>query len=864
MTEEVAETPPPPKEAGTGSLRNFRRPDKVKSTESAEKTPENNETPPPSEAVVPEVAEKPKKGQKRKKSFEPHPDIPAEFLQEPRRERSKRGAATKAALQISMNIMHQASNVNEQLEEPMQNGVRRGKKVQPNEEILSSSPVKWKAGPRCTKVAKVKPGPRSKRRRNFQLEDLYLDQPGIDELPMTSSYEKKLKLMKKPKNFKKEKLKACVPVLDLKKARNPSVKAAYEIAHENNLKAIEADKGVNNLVTVTYQKPKVTNTFKHKPDSQRVVLNDSTKNSNSPGSAITAQTTPNRPAALAPKVPDPLKPPPITNYMSVKIETLMNCLEKMYHNHLPLNAFTSRFPNARAKAMLTLMLDGHRATCETCTNILEEANVGVFHGDEDKLKMDLSGLGPAIPANAPIVDLSQYPDDVAAMKKLLVEKDAKIKALEKRVEALNKEVKPDEVDKLDLVEMLDGVNEPTMDKYGGKFLKTAGYRMVDLRLLRMALEICQNCHHNKMTLAEMSPEIEGNQEDVVTRLAFVCTVCGPKAIFPTSPFSKTYPTNYSLNKLLLPLLGPSSYFHLSQFLQHNPDAPQEILTSGTFSHQKPQLLVSVDHAFFDFTRPFDPPLPTDPDTNLAQGAQQVTTANPDVAKIDLLKLKPMAEIKAPPSINLPALRPIEPNSVPEMTDKPTNGSSNGSLVTRKIKACPELPPGCRITAVAPGTKLVSKFVKYSTTQKTNLAVGCYRVKEPKKDQERILIIRDEKDKGGGDNPVRVTDLASDNRQVHVAANHINSGLEDGEVIQSNPGAPKKNNAKNNSKNNSKSNSKNKNKRKSPDSEDSEIEDDIVEDEALSDITYSDDSDDQDWGKKKKKKNNNGKGGKKKK
>ena len=53
----------------------------------------------------------------------------------------------------------------------------------------------------------------------------------------------------------------------------------------------------------------------------------------------------------------------------------------------------------------------------------------------------------------------------------------------------------------------------------------------------------------------------------------------------------------------------------------------------------------------------------------------------------------MAEIKAPPSINLPALRPIEPNSVPEMTDKPTNGSSNGSLVTRKIKACPELPPG---------------------------------------------------------------------------------------------------------------------------------------------------------------------------
>ena len=69
--------------------------------------------------------------------------------------------------------------------------------------------------------------------------------------------------------------------------------------------------------------------------------------------------------------------------------------------------------------------------------------------------------------------------------------DAKIKALETRLKALNKENPTDDIDRLDLVTMLDGVNEPTMDKYGGKFLKTAGYRLVDLRLLRMALEICQ-------------------------------------------------------------------------------------------------------------------------------------------------------------------------------------------------------------------------------------------------------------------------------------------------------------------------------------------------------------------------------------
>ena len=68
----------------------------------------------------------------------------------------------------------------------------------------------------------------------------------------------------------------------------------------------------------------------------------------------------------------------------------------------------------------------------------------------------------------------------------------------------------------------------------------------------------------------------------------------------------------------------------------------------------------------------------------------MTTAN--VAKADQIKLKPMGEIKAPASINmLPALKPIE-SAVPELT-LPSNGSSNGSVVTKKIKSCPELPPG---------------------------------------------------------------------------------------------------------------------------------------------------------------------------
>jgi hypothetical protein len=207
----------------------------------------------------------------------------------------------------------------------------------------------------------------------------------------------------------------------------------------------------------------------------------------------------------------------------------------------------------------------------------------------------------------------------------------------------------------------------------------------------MALEICQTCQHGKMTLTEMSPDVEGNQEDVVTRLAFVCVICGPKAIFPTSPFSKTYPSNYSLNKLLLPLLGPSSYFHLASFLQESPDQPQEVNPAFNAAAKKPQLLVSMDHAYFDFSRPFDPPPPTDPDANLMM-TSTVTTVPPNDLKSVTLKLKPVGELKPPPGqAQMPALRPLETEN---------GSSSNGALpgptensITKKIRACPELPPG---------------------------------------------------------------------------------------------------------------------------------------------------------------------------
>lgn len=62
--------------------------------------------------------------------------------------------------------------------------------------------------------------------------------------------------------------------------------------------------------------------------------------------------------------------------------------------------------------------------------------------------------------------------------------------------------------------------------------------------------------------------------------------------------------------------------------------------------------------------------------------------------------------------------------------------------------------------------MVSKHVKYSTVQKTGLAEGCYRVKEPEKVAERILIIRDG-DKPGDKLPCVVTELGQDHREINV-------------------------------------------------------------------------------------------------
>jgi hypothetical protein len=71
-----------------------------------------------------------------------------------------------------------------------------------------------------------------------------------------------------------------------------------------------------------------------------------------------------------------------------------------------------------------------------------------------------------------------------------------------------------------------------------------------------------------LNLVELHPTTNP-QEDLSTRFAFVCTLCGPKSIFPSSAFSRVHPENFSINKRLLPLLGPTAYQRLGEFLQFN-------------------------------------------------------------------------------------------------------------------------------------------------------------------------------------------------------------------------------------------------------------------------------------------------------
>ena len=66
------------------------------------------------------------------------------------------------------------------------------------------------------------------------------------------------------------------------------------------------------------------------------------------------------------------------------------------------------------------------------------------------------------------------------------------------------------------------------------------------------------CNHNKLTLAEHCGY--ESKTDLATKLVFICSECGPKVSFMSSPMSRIHPENYTINKKLLPMLGPVAYY----------------------------------------------------------------------------------------------------------------------------------------------------------------------------------------------------------------------------------------------------------------------------------------------------------------
>ena len=86
----------------------------------------------------------------------------------------------------------------------------------------------------------------------------------------------------------------------------------------------------------------------------------------------------------------------------------------------------------------------------------------------------------------------------AKLKTLLVEKEAKIKALEKKIEVLLREVKNDEATSDDIIEMLNGVSEPTAAAVGNSFHQIHGFRLMDMRIVSTALQSSQKCKHGNV------------------------------------------------------------------------------------------------------------------------------------------------------------------------------------------------------------------------------------------------------------------------------------------------------------------------------------------------------------------------------
>ena len=291
--------------------------------------------------------------------------------------------------------------------------------------------------------------------------------------------------------------------------------------------------------------------------------------------------------------------------------------------------------------------------------------------------------------------------------------------------------------------------------------------------------------------------------DLATRLTILCKTCGPKVTFPSSPISECHPENFSVNKIVLPLLGPEGYTKLSKFLRESPGTSHMILRKDfpvqSFSETT---MLNIDRAVYDFSRPFE----QKSDGNDVTEVEGVSAKVKDVAdlknsaKTDLkpdpsraLKLKPLSSLLAnngeePRKARTKAAKPssqvpeepqetviglprspvvaavsapsstgrqiqtnaipmqIPPTMVPSQPVQPVQAAQAAQTVqttspnTRRVKASAHLPAGCRVVGLAPGTKIVSTNIVETTAEETGLKTGVYRVTHPDF-PEKVLVVK---------------------------------------------------------------------------------------------------------------------------
>ena len=134
---------------------------------------------------------------------------------------------------------------------------------------------------------------------------------------------------------------------------------------------------------------------------------------------------------------------------------------------------------------------------------------------------------------------------------------------------------------------------------------------------------------------------------MATQLGLLCTTCGLQTIFPSSSFSADQPPNYSVNKTLLPALGPSAFYSLVHEVQKSEHS-QRIHINHKRNGQTPppraKLLLSMDKRAYDLEAPAADPtdgIVLQPDIqgsyeNIADGEDSLAADGDSLAEGDSL------------------------------------------------------------------------------------------------------------------------------------------------------------------------------------------------------------------------------------